>query len=630
MTVAENKLTSVLRHLRHVVVRRCDGGLGDAQLLERFVARRDEAAFEVLVWRHGPMVFGVCRRVLGHRHDAEDALQATFLALARQAGTISKRASLASWLYKVAYRTALRARDQSRRHAAGPLPPEGVPDQPSDDPAAAGELRETLDEELNRLPEKYRTLLVLSYLQGLTNEEIAAQLGCPIGTIFTRLARGRAMLRSRLLRRGVALGAGGLAPEFGESATAALPAAFVRATVRGAALFAAGTGAVAGVTSPGALALAEGVLKMMAMNRLKAMAAALVLMTLLGTGAGLLASRTLAGTKGDAPADAPPVAAAPADAPAVPRKESLRYGGKTFDEWHTTLATDLKPEVRTEAIKALSAFGANGYGQEAATAIVELMRQYDMIRTDQDDTKVVQAAQAGMRKIGPDAESVLIQELKKGKSNGRLFALTALQLFGEKAKSAVPAVVERLKDEDREVRDQAASILPRIDPEGASGPALGEALVKDPELGPKAAWALSQFGAKAKPALPQLVQAVRDREDGSDTRFHALNALHAIKPDARTVLPALTAALKDENFRVRHQTLEYLGQLGPDAKDAVEPLIAAWKGTTRVDERTMIANVFGSIGPAAKEALPLLIEALKDVNGDLSSAAREAVSKINK
>src|SRR5262249_30883295 len=161
---------------------------------------------------------------------------------------------------------------------------------------------------------------VLSYLQGLTNEEIAAQLGCPIGTVFTRLARGREMLRSRLLRRGVALGAGGVALEFGGSAAGALPAALGPGTVPGGAPGAAGPGAVAGVTSPGALALAEGVLKMMAMNRLKAIAAALALATFIGTGAGLLASRTLAGTKGDAPADAPPVAAAPADAPAVPRK----------------------------------------------------------------------------------------------------------------------------------------------------------------------------------------------------------------------------------------------------------------------------------------------------------------------
>ena len=227
MTVAENRLASVLGHLRRVVVRRCDGGLGDAQLLERFADRRDEAAFEVLVWRHGPMVFGVCRRVLGHRDDAEDALQATFLALARQAGSISKRTSLASWLYKVAYRTALRARDQARKHVAGPLPPEGVPDRPSHDPAEAREMREALDEELLQLPEKYRAPLVLSYLQGLTNEEVAAQLGCPVGTVFTRLARGREMLRSRLLRRGVAPAAGGLALALGESATAALPLALI-------------------------------------------------------------------------------------------------------------------------------------------------------------------------------------------------------------------------------------------------------------------------------------------------------------------------------------------------------------------------------------------------------------------
>src|SRR5207245_6177275 len=100
----KGKLSSVLRHLRRLMVRQCDGGLSDAQLLERFARQRDEAAFEVLVWRHGAMVLGVCQRVLHHRHDAEDAVQATFLALVRQARSISRRASVGSWLHKVAYR----------------------------------------------------------------------------------------------------------------------------------------------------------------------------------------------------------------------------------------------------------------------------------------------------------------------------------------------------------------------------------------------------------------------------------------------------------------------------------------------------------------------------------------------
>jgi DNA-directed RNA polymerase specialized sigma24 family protein len=120
-TVAKGNLTAILRQLRRVLVRPAEGGLTDAQLLERFAAQRDEAAFEVLLWRHGPMVLGVGRRMLGNLHDAEDVLQATFLALVRQVGSISRRGSVGSWLYKVAYRTALRARMRQRKPAAIPI-----------------------------------------------------------------------------------------------------------------------------------------------------------------------------------------------------------------------------------------------------------------------------------------------------------------------------------------------------------------------------------------------------------------------------------------------------------------------------------------------------------------------------
>src|SRR5207237_2445128 len=125
----QRRLASILGHLRRVVVQRTDGGLSDAQLLERFARQRDEAAFEVLVWRHGPMVLGVGRRVLRNLHDAEDVLQATFLALVRQARAINRSESLGAWLHKVAYRTALRARAQRQKTVAAPI--EEVPDPDS-------------------------------------------------------------------------------------------------------------------------------------------------------------------------------------------------------------------------------------------------------------------------------------------------------------------------------------------------------------------------------------------------------------------------------------------------------------------------------------------------------------------
>jgi RNA polymerase sigma factor (sigma-70 family) len=175
-----------------------DEGWSDRRLLERFTAGQDGEAFAVLVRRHGPTVFGVCRRVLGDRHDAEDASQVTFLVLARKAASLDRPELLAHWLYRVAYRTAAKARARAARRresekqaaftqAMGAMPEE-----------ARRELRAVLDDELNRLPEKYRGPLVLCYLGGQTNGEAARLLGRPAGSMSGLLARGRALLRDRL------------------------------------------------------------------------------------------------------------------------------------------------------------------------------------------------------------------------------------------------------------------------------------------------------------------------------------------------------------------------------------------------------------------------------------------------
>jgi RNA polymerase sigma factor (sigma-70 family) len=173
----------------------------DRQLLERFTRRQDEAAFAALVQRHGPLVLGVCRRILQHAQDAEDAFQATFLVLVRRADAIAKPDSLANWLYGVAYRTAHKARTSAarRRTYERQAVPMGVADPLPE--ALWRELRAVLDEELYHLPDKYREPLVLCYLQGKTNEEAARALGWPVGSMSARLARGREMLRDRLTSR---------------------------------------------------------------------------------------------------------------------------------------------------------------------------------------------------------------------------------------------------------------------------------------------------------------------------------------------------------------------------------------------------------------------------------------------
>jgi RNA polymerase sigma factor (sigma-70 family) len=266
-------LDKVIRHLRVSLVSEGSAGLADGELLERVVGQHDEAAFEVLVWRHGAMVLSLCRRLLRREHDAEDAFQATFLVLLRKARTIGKRQALGSWLYKVAFRVALRLRDQQRSRREQP-----EVDLPAGDAMPEWiwrDLRPILDEEVHALPEKYRTPFVLCYLEGLTNEEAARQIGCPKGTVLSRLSWARQRLRDRLTRQGVMLSAGALTAALSAStAMAALPAPLVATTVNAAMLLAAGK-SLAGVSAQAAV-LTRGVLRDMFLSKMKTVAAVLL------------------------------------------------------------------------------------------------------------------------------------------------------------------------------------------------------------------------------------------------------------------------------------------------------------------------------------------------------------------
>src|SRR5205823_2442648 len=192
-------------------------GVSDAELLGRFVRTRDEAAFELLVWRHGAMVLGACRRALGSPEDAEDAFQAVFLVLAGKAASVSRGAALPAWLHRVALRLAVRLA-RSRRPVAELAidPPAAV----ACDPVERDELRGVLDAEIDRLPEHCRRAVVRCYLEGLSGSEAARLLGCPTGTVESRLA-ARRRLRDRLTRRGVTLPVGILALVAGPSGLAA-------------------------------------------------------------------------------------------------------------------------------------------------------------------------------------------------------------------------------------------------------------------------------------------------------------------------------------------------------------------------------------------------------------------------
>src|SRR3954454_3513196 len=219
--------------------------LNDEQLLDRFLDRDDdssvsearaEAAFRAIVVRHGPMVLGVCRHVLNQQQDAEDAFQATFLVLARKAGSIRDRRVLARWLYEVAYRIAMRARTNGVRRRTHERQGGEMAATVTIDNHGWIELRPVLHEEVNRLPEKYRMPVILCYLEGKTNEEVAELLQWPVGTVKGRLSRARDILRSRLTRRGLALSAALLVTALSNGTVIAdvVPTRLVDETVAGA------------------------------------------------------------------------------------------------------------------------------------------------------------------------------------------------------------------------------------------------------------------------------------------------------------------------------------------------------------------------------------------------------------
>jgi RNA polymerase sigma factor (sigma-70 family) len=314
-TMTAPQLVPAIHDLRQLLARPSTPGCSDAQLLQRFLAQRDESAFELLVWRHGPMVHGVCLRVLRDEHAAEDAFQATLLVLARKASSIGRREALGSWLYKVAYRVALRARYGALRRARreqtlAQLPAVVDPHVPAS-PAWA-ELRPVLDEELDRLGEKHRAAVVLCYLEGLTNEEAARQLNCPVGTLKTRLAKARRLLGAQLARRGLALGAALLATE-ALPLGAAPRAALVGATARAALLLATGKLADGCAVSAQVIGLAEGVLRAMMVTKVKLATVALAVGLVL-VGAGTASYQALAEAPGGEQKEAAPPAPKPTPA----------------------------------------------------------------------------------------------------------------------------------------------------------------------------------------------------------------------------------------------------------------------------------------------------------------------------
>jgi RNA polymerase sigma factor (sigma-70 family) len=281
-------------------------GEGDRALLERFARQRDGEAFAALVRRHGPMVLAVCRRLLRHSHDAADAFQAVFLLLVRRAGSLRRPEQLGPWLHGVARRVALKARALGPRRREEPLAePPPVSDR---DDLVWRDLRPVLDDAIRSLPAKYRAPVVLCYLEGMTHAEAARHLGCPPGTLATRLSRARDQLRARLVRRGVTLSAGALAAALAGRAEASVSPALVSSVLRG-------------LVCPSAIpshvtVLTEGVCQAMLMEKLRFVVMALVAVVALGALA--LGYRSSAGEPPVTEPPAPPTV--PMQAPAADKE----------------------------------------------------------------------------------------------------------------------------------------------------------------------------------------------------------------------------------------------------------------------------------------------------------------------
>ncbi len=284
--------SSVMRSIQQLFHQGPVAGLDDGELLERFVSRHDEAAFAALVALHGPLVLGVCRRILRDQHEIEDAFQATFLVLVRRAGSIRDAGRLGPWLHGVARRVAMRARSEAARRRSHHREQANVAEETVMRPARQAErddLLAIIDQEVDRLPSSFRDAVVLCDLEGRSYAEAARRLRCPLGTLQSRLARGRARLRTRLIRRGVAPVA--LGAFLAEGASAAVPEALAAATVRSAVATAIGKTAMAATVSATAAALASSVTRSMLMSMIQRVVLVFAAVSL-AIGAGLVARDT--------------------------------------------------------------------------------------------------------------------------------------------------------------------------------------------------------------------------------------------------------------------------------------------------------------------------------------------------
>jgi RNA polymerase sigma factor (sigma-70 family) len=459
--MASAGLGTILEHLQRVIPQRDDPSLTDAQLLDHFVAARDEQAFATLVARHGRLVLSVCRRVLRHDADAEDAFQATFLILARRAASVVRRNSVGSWLYGVAYRTALAARTTlERRRAVEQLTTN--PPHPAVAPAEPQDWRPLFDRELAALPDKYRSAVVLCELEGRPRQEVARLLGVAENTLSSRLATARKLLARRLTRRGLTLPVGTLATALAADTAAAAVGPTQVMTTTGAAV-----GVVAGrlASTSGAAFLMQEVLKAMWLTRLKAVVAVLLVTAAVG-GGGLLFRGSSARVQA-----APPEEAQKASELETLRREnellklSLRLALEKIETQQTEIRT-LKNSVDVARVQAEKARYAEDLRaatsrerEKAAQALLDQARAQAQAQEAQALAEAAAKAQAQAQEARAQKDFAA-WAAKKGQKSEELLLLEKMQQelkdLEQKLKSPEDPILQKLREKIEAQRKQIA------------------------------------------------------------------------------------------------------------------------------------------------------------------------------
>ncbi len=389
--MANPPLGPVLRHIRKLAAAAHAKEQTDVQLLQEFAARNDQAAFAALVRRHGPMVLGVCRNVLRHTQDAEDAFQATFFVLARKAGTIRKAEALVSWLHGVAYRMAMNAKRNAARRRSHEQQAQPAPQS---DPAwetAWQEVQVLLDEEIDRLPEKYRAAFLLCCLENKSAAEAGQALGIKEGTVRTRLCEARKRLQERLTRRGVTLSAVlAVTALSGNGLKASVPSLLLDTTVQAASMYAAGQAAT---VSASVAALVKGATKIMTLSKAKIASVLLLAAGLLAGGSTLLMQPTQAAkATASVQPEKPPAQVAPPEAEPDDTKEPLEISGKV-------LGPDGQPFAGAKVYLWTSADKKQQEVPPRASTGTDGRFRFAVTRADlEDDAKVIAVA----KDFGPD------------------------------------------------------------------------------------------------------------------------------------------------------------------------------------------------------------------------------------